>query len=73
MPSRPLEEIFVVLSFAPALNLVLANACEDIFVVLIFVAAELSTKLGNLAPYENFLLYGIILCHIYLYLMHRMI
>ena len=31
LPFRPSEEIFVVLNFVPALNLVLANACEDVF------------------------------------------
>ena len=31
MPSRHLEEIFVILNFIPALDLVLANAREDIF------------------------------------------
>ena len=39
LPSRPSEEIFVVLNFMPVLDLVLANACKDIF-----MAAELSVK-----------------------------
>ena len=54
LPFRPSEEIFVVLNFAPVLDLVLANACEDIFSCFIFTAAELSAKTAKVCTMQKF-------------------
>ena len=45
----PSEEIFVVLNFVPVLDLVLANACKDIF-----TAAELSMKTAKFCTMRKF-------------------
>ena len=54
LPFRPSEEIFVVLNFAPVLDLVLANACEDIFCCFISQQPNYLQKPQKFAPCENF-------------------
>ena len=53
LPSRHSKEIFVILNYVPALNLVLANARVDIFHSSYFVAPELITLQWESNPRLN--------------------
>ena len=59
LSSRPSEEIFVVLNFAPVLDLVLANVHEDIFHSSYFHGSGTIHENREILQRENFPLYSI--------------